>query len=112
MLEHQPTLDSLQHLVRGRICAHCDSPRRTAAHGPDSVRNCEVNCPLFRVLPHLHEIVVCADWSLRECDQTLRHAIEHAHEQCVEATHPRHAHLCPLCRYSAELIRVIGEVVH
>lgn len=112
MLQHQPTLQALQHLVRGRICAHCDSPQRTAARGPDAVRDCEADCPIFRVLPHLHEIVVCTDWSLRECDRTLRHAIQHSHEQAADETHPRHARHCPLCKHSCELVRVISEVVH
>lgn len=112
MLQHQPTLQTLQHLVRRRICAHCDSPNRTVARGPDKVRSCEADCPLYRVLPHLHDIVVCADWSLRECDQTLRHAVEHSHRQLVEGTHPEHAHHCPLCKYSNELVRLMEELVH
>jgi hypothetical protein len=77
MLRTIPTLETLQHEMRRRVCMHCHlRPRHSEGFGPEAVRSCEMTCPVFVHLPMLRKTTIQLDPMLGSRRTALEHKID------------------------------------
>lgn len=118
MLLHPPSLDVLRHELRRRICTKCAArPCQSEILGPEVVRPCEIDCPIFVHLPRLRRAAMCLDPMLTDRDRMLGAQVE---EFCpadkwspsgTASTDLLPREWCPLRRYRAETAKVILDLV-
>lgn len=118
MLLAPPSLDVLRHELRRRICTKCAArPCQSEILGPEVVRPCELDCPIFVHLRRLRKFAMCLDPMLADRDAVLKEQIE---ELCPtdkwSPSGTASADLlprdwCPLRRYRAETSKVILDLV-
>lgn len=124
MLRHMPTLEVLQRDVRKDVCSHC--PLRTpnsAGLGPEVVRSCELDCPVFIHLPALERVAIAIDPMLGSRREALHRRISDIYSQDLktrrtDGVKPQRktasANMSPLWCYRKQLVQSVlkrvGEV--
>jgi hypothetical protein len=106
MLRTLPNLDVLRHEIRRRVCTHCHwRPPHSEALGPEAVRPCEIQCPVFAHLPRLCRRAALTDPMLRSRRDVLNHLID---ELCARSAAGGR---CPLASHRDKVIAAILDLV-
>jgi hypothetical protein len=109
MLRTIPSLELLRHELRRRVCTRCHlRPPHSESLGPEVVRPCEVECPVFLHVPALRKTAALTDPMLGSRAQALRQRTD---QICDATPGGAAARDCPLRRYREDVIRAVLEMV-
>jgi hypothetical protein len=117
MLRRMPSLDTLRHEVRRRVCVHCyRRPWHSESLGPEVIRPCEPTCPVFVHLPMLRKTAMTLDPMLSCRQAAVRHRIDYICNASTQQTEDRQAvpqreDNSPLRRYRNEIVKAVLDLV-
>ena len=117
MIQNPPSLELLRHELRRRVCARCRwRPRHSEAVGPEVVRSCELDCPVFVHLPRLRNAAALTDPMLRSRELAMEGLIDQLCHSPPARSAPETGTIpqtgkCPLTAYRRTVIAAVLDLV-
>jgi hypothetical protein len=102
---HPVTPETLQRLLRARICTKCPwRPSGTKTLSPDVPRSCEARCPVFARLEALHAIAKYLDPMVGSTDDAVRRLSSSSGQASARPEHD------VLTHHQEEIIKIVRQV--